>query len=60
MKNVFIILLAVLFVAAAIAGLTFHQKYSDTKDTLGVSEKKILSLNEEVTRLNKEGSGLRR
>ena len=58
MKNITIIVLAVLLVAAIILGSIFFVKYRDMKDTLRASNKKFLILNEKVAQLDREKSKL--
>jgi len=58
MKNVTIIVLAVLLAAAIISGVLFRGKYHDTKDTLRVSDERVSELNGKVADLEKESSKL--
>ena len=58
MKNIAIIVLAVLLVAAIIPGFLFYGKYVDMKDARRVSNKELLDLNERIAQLNKERSKL--
>ena len=58
MKNLSIIVLVLLLMAAIISGLLLYGKYLDVKDTLSVSNKKLLDLNESLAQLNEENSRL--
>ena len=58
MKNITIIVLVVLLVAAIIPGFLLYGKYRDMKDTLRVSNKELLGLNERVAQLDREKSKL--
>jgi len=58
MKNLTLIILTLLLVAAIISGFLFHGKYVDMKDTLRVSNQKLSDLNEKVAQLNDENSRL--
>ena len=54
MKNIATILLSLVLAAAIIFGLIFYVKYSDTKDSLVMSEKKLSESNEKIVQLNQE------
>ena len=58
MKNITIIVLVVLLVAAIIPGFLLYGKYRDMKDTLRVSNRELLGLNEKVAQLDREKSKL--
>ena len=58
MKTVAGIVLAVLLVAAIIFGVVIHAKYSDTRESLLISEKNSSALNEKVALITEEVSSL--
>ncbi|NVL93363.1 MAG: OmpA family protein [Desulfobacterales bacterium] len=59
MKNVSIVVLALLVVAAIVSGFIFYGKYLDMKDTVGASNEKLSDLNEKVAQLQNENSLLK-
>lgn len=58
MKNLTIIVLALLLVAAIIPGFLFYGKYLDMKETLRVSNKKLSGLDEKLALLGEDRSKL--
>jgi chemotaxis protein MotB len=58
MKNIIIVILALLVAAAIISGFIFHGKYLDMKDAVGVSNEKLSGLNEKVAQLQNENAEL--
>jgi len=58
MKNLTILVLAVLLGVAIVFGYVFYGKHRDMKDALEESNKQLLVQNEKVAQLNKEGAGL--
>ena len=58
MRNIAIIVLSVILAAAIISGSILYRDYTDTKDTLLISEKNLSDLNEKLTQLNQETSVL--
>ena len=59
MKNVSIVVLALLVVAAVVSGFIFYGKYLDMKDAVGASNEKLSDLNEKVAQLQDENSLLK-
>ncbi len=58
MKNVSIVVLALLVVAAIVSGFIFYGKYLDMKDAVGASNEKLSDLNEKLAQLQDENSQL--
>ena len=58
MKNLTIVVLAVLLGAAIISGYVFYGKYGDVKDALEYSNRQLSVLNEKVAQLNEERAEL--
>ena len=58
MKNIATIVLSLVLAAAIIFGLILYGKYSDTKDSLVMSEKKLSESNDKIGQLNQEISTL--
>ena len=56
MKNVSIVVLALLVVAAIVSGFIFYGKYLDMKDAVGAINEKLSELNEKVAQLEDENS----
>ena len=58
MKNIATIVLSLVLAAAIIFGLILYGKYSDTKDSLVMSEKKLSESNEKIVQVNQEITAL--
>jgi len=58
MKNLTILVLAVLLGAAIISGFVFYEKYGDVKDALEDSNRQLLVRNETLAQLNEERTAL--
>ena len=58
MKNTAILVLSLLLVAAIICLLILYPKHSALKEDLLIAQEKLSNLNEKVTQLNRERTGL--
>ena len=56
MKRIPIIVLSVLLAAGIISGVFLYGEYQNTRDALLSKEKKVISLDEKVRKLNQEAS----